>query len=50
MNLTNKSKYIVYIDESNILAKNGHSVYVAVYVRFLNVDKVSEQIIQVEKE
>ena len=50
MNLTNKTKYIVYIDESNILAKNGHSVYAAIYVRFLHKNDITEKITNIEKE
>ncbi|MBC7766803.1 DUF3800 domain-containing protein [Arenimonas sp.] len=50
MDLTNKSKYIVYIDESNILAKNGHCVYVAVCVRFLHKDDITKKIKNIEED
>ncbi len=41
-------KYIVYIDESNILAKTGNSVYVAIYINYLDKDEVGRNIINVE--
>ncbi len=50
MNLTNKTKYIVYIDESNILAKNGHSVYIAVYVKLFNKNSITEKILKIEND
>jgi hypothetical protein len=40
----------VYIDESNILAKTGHSVYAAIYIRFLNKDSVADKIKNIEKD
>ncbi len=48
MNLTNKSKYILYIDESNILSKIGHSVYVGVYIRYLNKNILDKSILEIE--
>ena len=50
MNLTNQAKYIVYIDESNIMAKTGHSVYVGIYIHLLYKDEVSEKIKYIEKD
>ncbi len=44
-----KNKYIVYIDESNILSKTGNSVYTAVYVRFLNKEYIAQKIINIER-
>lgn len=48
MNLTNK--YLVYIDESNILSKTGHSVYVGVFVHFLKKSNITEKIIEIEND
>ena len=45
-----ENKYIVYIDESNILSKTGNSVYTAVYVKFLNKDYLAHKIINTERE
>lgn len=43
-----ENKYIVYIDESNILSKVGNSVYTAVYIKFLNKDYLGEKIEAIE--
>jgi hypothetical protein len=43
-----ENKYIVYIDESNILSRTGNSVYTAVYIKFLNKDYLSQQIQDIE--
>lgn len=45
-----ENKYIVYIDESNILSKTGNSVYTAVYIKFLNKDYFGEKVISIEKD
>jgi hypothetical protein len=45
----NKYKHIIYIDESNILSKVGNSVYVCVYIDFLNNDNIAQKIIELEK-
>lgn len=44
-----ENKYIVYIDESNILSKTGNSVYTAVYVKFLNKDCLGDKILVIER-
>jgi hypothetical protein len=41
-------KYIVYIDESNIISNIGHSVYVCLYIEFLNKDDISKNIVNIE--
>ena len=42
-------KYIVYIDESNILSQKGNSVYVILYIVYLNKDIVIKNIQDIEK-
>ena len=49
MNLINKAKYIIYIDESNILSKTGHSVYVGIYIKYLDKDSMTEKINELER-
>lgn len=44
-----KNKQIAYIDESNILSKTGNSVYVCVYVEYVNKDSISQKVIEIEK-
>ena len=44
-----ESKYIIYIDESNIFSKSGNSVYVAVYIKFLYKDNIVQKINDIEK-
>jgi hypothetical protein len=43
-------KHILYIDESNILSKTGHSVYVSLFIIYLNKNNISKNIIDIEKE
>ena len=43
-------KYIVYIDESNIVSNTGHSVYVALFLEFLNKNDVDNRLLSIEKE
>lgn len=44
-----KNTYIVYVDESNISASAGHSVYTSIFVMYVNKEIVSNQIIFIEK-
>jgi hypothetical protein len=48
--MENKNKYLVYIDESNILGNIGHTVYVGVYIKYLNKDDIGQKIINIEKD
>ncbi len=43
-------KYIIYIDESGIISKTGHSVYVLVYIECFNQSNISEDILKIEKD
>ncbi len=43
-------KYIIYIDESGIISKTGHSVYVLVYIECFNQFNISEDILKIEKD
>lgn len=45
-----ENKKIVYIDESNILSKTGHTVYVGVYIEYLNKGNINHEIINTEKD
>lgn len=45
-----ENKNIVYIDESNILSKTGHTVYTGVYIEYLIKDDISNKIINIEKD
>jgi hypothetical protein len=42
-------KYTIYIDESGIISKIGHSVYVLVYIECLNEFNIGEHILKIEK-
>lgn len=44
-----KNTEIVYIDESNISSSTGNSVYVCLYINFLNKDLVGNVIVDIEK-
>lgn len=46
----NDEKYNIYIDESGIIAKDGHSVYVLVYIDYLNESRIGEKIFKIEKD
>ena len=50
MNLTNKNKYIIYVDESNILSKTGHSVYVGVFIFYVHKDIISDKVFSIESD
>lgn len=41
-------KYTIYIDESGISSRTGHSVYVCVYIVYTHHDNLAEQIIDIE--
>ena len=45
-----ENKQIVYIDESNILSKTGNSVYVCVYIEYINKENISQKIESIEKD
>lgn len=45
-----ENKQIVYIDESNILSKTGNSVYVCVYIEYINKENISQKIKSIEKD
>ncbi len=45
-----ENKQIVYIDESNILSKIGNSVYVCVYIEYINKENISQKIESIEKD
>ena len=44
-----KQRYSTYIDESNILSNTGNSIYVCLYVEYLNKDNISHTILEIEK-
>jgi hypothetical protein len=44
------NKYTIYIDESGIISKIGHSVYVLVYIECLNESKINEYILKIEQD
>ena len=48
--MENNEKHSIYIDESGIISKIGHSVYALVYIKYLNEITVSEKILKIEKE
>lgn len=45
----NLNSNIVYIDESGILSQTGHSVYVCLYVKYLDDYIISQKILDIEK-
>jgi hypothetical protein len=44
-----ENKKNVYIDESNILSKTGHSIYTCVYIKYFNKENISQKIINIEE-
>lgn len=45
-----ENTYIVYIDESNISNNMGYSVYVSVFVLYLEKDDINHRLMTIEKE
>jgi hypothetical protein len=45
-----ENKNIVYIDESNISANIGHSVYVSIFIKYSNKEHVSYEMTNIEKD
>lgn len=43
-------KYSIYIDESGIISKIGHSVYALVYIEHENEAHIGEKILKIEKD
>jgi len=41
---------IVYIDESGILSETGHSVYICLYISYLNEGILSQKILSIEND
>lgn len=50
MNLKNKTEYIVYIDESNISASDGHSVYACIFIVYIKKELITNQLINIESD
>lgn len=48
--MENNKKYSIYIDESGIISKIGHSVYVLVYIEYINETIINEQVLKIEKD
>jgi hypothetical protein len=48
--MENNKKWLIYIDESGIISKIGHSIYVLVYIEYSNEVNVSEHILKIEKD
>ncbi len=48
--MENDEKYSIYIDESGIISKIGHSVYVLVYIEYLNEFNIGKIILKIEKD
>lgn len=45
-----ENKQIVYIDESNILSRTGNSVYIALFIEYLDKDNIGQKIENIEKD
>jgi hypothetical protein len=48
--MENNKKYSIYIDESGIISKIGHSVYVLVYIEYANEFSINEHILKIERD
>lgn len=48
--MENDQKYSIYIDESGIISKIGHSVYALVYIECVNESRIGENILKIEKD
>jgi Protein of unknown function (DUF3800) len=48
--MNKNNKHIVYIDESGILSKKGHSAYVCLYVEYKNQDLINKDVLKIEED
>ncbi|MBC7766526.1 hypothetical protein H7Y21_00835 [Arenimonas sp.] len=48
--MNQNDKFIIYIDESGILSKNGRSVYICLYVESLYEINLSQNVLKIEKD